>query len=60
MSLHFTRDGYTCIADADSLTIQPGSKPIKLCRSELEQLGRAVRDDYQVPLTAEDEGGRVK
>lgn len=41
MSLHLTRNGYTFTADAHSLTITPGPKPITLQRSELEQLGLA-------------------
>lgn len=50
MPLHFSKDGYTFIADADTLTIEPGPGPITLDRSELEQTGLAIRDDYQVPL----------
>ncbi len=50
MPLHLSKDGYTFRADADSLTIEPGPTPITLNRSELEQVGLAIRDDYQVPL----------
>ena len=59
MSLHYSRDGYIFSADSASLTIEPGPKPIKLIRSELEQLGLAIRDDYQVPLSEEDQDGHV-
>ncbi len=45
MPLHYTRNGYTFSADAHSLTITPGPKPITLQRSDLERLGLAVRDD---------------
>ena len=50
MPLHFSKDGYTFSADADTVTIEPGPEPITLTRSELEQMGLAIRDDYQVPL----------
>ena len=50
MPLHYTRSGYTFSADAHSLTITPGPKTITLGRGELERLGLAIRDDYQVPL----------
>ena len=46
MPLHYTHNGYTFTADAHSLTITPGFKPITLGRSELERLGLAIRDDY--------------
>ena len=59
MSLHFSKDGYTFRADAGSLTIEPGPKPIHLNRSELEKLGLAVRDDYQIPIAREGEGGSL-
>ncbi len=59
MALHYSRDGYIFSADSASLTIEPGQQPIKLSRSELEQLGLAVRDDYQVPLNDEDRDGHV-
>ena len=59
MALHYSRDGYTFSADAASLSIDPGPDPITLTRSELEQLGLAVRDDYQVPLSDEDRDGHV-
>jgi hypothetical protein len=39
--LHYTRNGYTFTADAHSLTITPGPKPITLQRSDLERLGLA-------------------
>jgi hypothetical protein len=56
MSLHHSRDGYTFRADAQSLTIEPGPKPITLNRGELEQLGLAIRDDYKIPLDTETAG----
>jgi hypothetical protein len=56
MPLHFNKSGYTFSVDAGSLTIEPGSKPIHLTRSDLERLGLAVRDDYQVPPTRSGEG----
>ena len=59
MALHYTRDGYSFLADAAHLSIEPGPQPINLSRAELEQLGLAIRDDYQVPLDSEDEGGQV-
>ncbi len=59
MPLHYTRNGYTLSADAHSLTITPGPKPITLERSDLEQLGLAIRDDYQIPLSDEREGGQL-
>ena len=59
MPLHHARDGYTFRADAQSLTIDPGPKPITLSRSELEQLGLAIRDDYRVPLTAAQDGEKL-
>ena len=59
MALHYSRDGYSFSADAASLRIEPGSKPVTLGRSELEQLGLAIRDDYQVPLSAEDRDRHV-
>ncbi len=43
MPLHYTRNGYTLSADAHSLTITPGPKPIRLERSQLERLGLAIR-----------------
>ena len=59
MPLHYSRDGYTFRADAESLIIEPGPKSITLSRSELEQLGLAIRDDYQVPLTDEEQGEQL-
>ena len=59
MSLHHSRDGYTFSADAHTLTIQPGPKPITLQRWELEQLGLAIRDDYQVPLAEQQDEGQL-
>lgn len=47
---HFTHDGYTFRADAQSLTIVPGPKPITLNRAMLEQLGLVIREDYQTRL----------
>ena len=59
MPLHYTHNGYTFTADAQSLTITPGPKPITLGRSELERLGMAIRDDYQIPLSDEQEEGQL-
>ncbi len=59
MPLHFSKDGYTFSADTDGLMIEPGPAPVRLNRSNLEQLGLAVRDDYQVPIAPEGEGGSL-
>ena len=59
MPLHYTRNGYTFTADAHSLTITPGPKPVTLQRSHLERLGLAIRDDYQIPQSDEQEEGRL-
>ncbi len=59
MPLHYTRNGYTFSADEHSLTITPGPEPITLQRTDLERLGLAVRDDYQIPLSDEQEGGQL-
>ncbi len=59
MPLHYTRNGYTFTADAHSLTITPGPAPITLQRSELDRLGLAIRDDYQIPLSDEQEEGQL-
>ena len=59
MPLHYTRNGYTFSADAHSLTITPGPRPITLERSALERLGLAIRDDYQIPLSDEQDGGQL-
>ncbi len=59
MALHYSRDGYSFSADAASLTIDPGPNPITLGRSQLEQLGLAIRDDYQVPLSDEEQDGHI-
>ena len=48
MPLHHTRDHYRFTADAQTLDIEPGPKPITLRRAELEQLGFLFRDDYQI------------
>ena len=56
MPLHYSRDGYTFHADAHGLAIEPGPQPITLQRWELEQLGLAIRDDYQVPVKADEQG----
>ena len=48
MPLHHTRDGYNFKADALTLAIDPGPKPITLGCAELEQLGLLFRDDYQI------------
>lgn len=50
MALHYARDEFTFRADAPSLTIEPGPKPITLNREELEQLGVQHRDDYRIPV----------
>jgi hypothetical protein len=59
MPLHYSKDGYTFSADAGSLTIEPGPTPITLNRSELEQIGLAIRDDYQIPLETAEEGSVI-
>jgi hypothetical protein len=59
MPLHFSKDGYTFSADADALTIEPGPGPITLNRSELEQAGLAIRDDYQIPLKDDEKGAVI-
>ena len=59
MPLHFSKDGYTFRADAGGLVIEPGPKPVHLNRSELEKLGLAIRDDYQVPIARAGEGGSL-
>jgi len=59
MPLHYSREGYKFRADAETLTIDPGPKPIHLTRSELMQLGLSVRDDYQVPIARAVEGGSL-
>ncbi len=59
MALHYTRNGYTFSADAHSLTITPGPRSITLQRSQLERLGLAIRDDYQIPLSGEQEDGQL-
>jgi len=51
MALHYARDGYTFRADAQSLAVEPGPKPITLTRPELDQLGLDIRDDHKIPLT---------
>jgi hypothetical protein len=51
MPLHYSKDGYTFRADAQSLAIEPGPNPITLSRAELEQIGLDVRDDHRIPLT---------
>jgi len=56
MPLHYTRDGYRFQADAQGLTIEPGPKPIRLTRPELEQVGLEIRDDRNIPLRVESEG----
>jgi hypothetical protein len=48
MALHCSRDGYTFRADAQSLAIEPGLKPITLTRSELEKLGLEIRDHHRI------------
>jgi hypothetical protein len=39
MALHYNREGYRFRADAQSLTVTPGPKPITLGLSELDQTG---------------------
>ena len=51
MPLRYSKDGYTFRADAHSLTIEPGPKPITLTRLGLDQLGLDIRDDHKIPLT---------
>src|SRR2546422_5589567 len=51
MALHYARDGYAFRADAQSLAIEPGPKPITLTRPELDQLGLDIRDDHKIPLS---------
>ena len=50
MPLHYALDGYTFRADAQSLAIEPGPKPITLPRPELQQIGLEIRDDHEIPL----------
>ena len=59
MPLRYSREGYSFSAAADGLTIEPGPTPVHLDRSELEKLGLAVRDDYQVSIAPEGEGGSL-
>lgn len=51
MPLHYSKDGYTFRADAQSLSIEPGPGPITLTRPELEQIGLDIRDAFKIPLT---------
>jgi hypothetical protein len=51
MPHHYSRDGYAFRADAQSLSIEPGPKPITLTHPELEQLGLDIRDDHKIPLS---------
>ena len=53
MPLYLKRDGYAFRADMLSLSIEPGPESITLTRSELEQIGLAVRNDYHVPSREE-------
>ncbi len=55
ISLHLTRNGYRFKADAHTLAIAPGPKPITLTRAELEQLGLLFKDQYYFKHTAEGE-----
>ena len=48
MSIQFSKAGYTLSCNTGGLTIGPGLEPLHLNLSELEKLGLAVRDDYQV------------
>ncbi len=56
MPLHYSRDGYIFRADAHTLAIEPGPKPITLTRAELEQLGLLLKDEYYFKHSAEDDG----
>ncbi len=55
MPLYLKREGYTFRADMLSLTIDPGTEPIALSRSELEQIGLSIRNDFHVPSPKEDQ-----
>jgi hypothetical protein len=59
MPLHYTRENYTFHADAQSLTIVPGTKPITLGMSELDQLGLQPRGEYKIPLAEGQQGADV-
>ena len=59
MALHYSRDNYTFSADAHTVKIQPGPKPITLQRWELDQLGLAIRDDYQILLADQQDEGQL-
>jgi hypothetical protein len=41
------------------LDVTPGPEPITLHPSDQERLGLAIRDDYQIPLSDEQEGGQL-
>ena|SRR5437773_4796528 len=51
MPLHYRKAGYTFRADAQSVAIEPGPKPITLTRQELRQFGLEIRDDHKILLT---------
>ncbi len=55
MPLHHTRDGYNFNADAQTLAIEPGSKPITLTRWELERLGLIFQDVHPIRFDTEAE-----
>ncbi len=55
MPLHLNRNGYRFKADAHTLAITPGPKPITLTRPELEQLGLLFKDQHYFKHSAEDE-----
>jgi len=57
MSLGYSKNGYTFTADVDTLTIEPGPQPVSLSRSELEQIGLAIRDDYRIEVNREEDEG---
>lgn len=59
MPLHYTHNGYTFTADVHSLTITPGPRTITLGRSELERLGLAIRDDYHIAVSDEQESSQL-
>ncbi len=55
MPLHHTRDGYNFNADAQTLAIKPGPKPITLTRWELERLGLIFQDVHPIRFDTEAE-----
>lgn len=55
MPLHHTRDGYNFNADAQTLSIGPGPKPVTLTRWELERLGLIFQDVHPLRFDTETE-----